>query len=356
MGSKTNAHAAIDTPVGTTISDFDRDSLHSLPLSIVPLKTPALTRARMIKNVRLESAVELFDDATAGSGQIDIEGLPAEFAWPEGFNHPDLAILRKLALLPSFDVFSLRVSLRDLGIAVNDYSALRLSKRKNEELTEYMTGFTRPLIREIYGANKISCDSFEQLIGLFRDPDVKKAYQKLKIMAGRLQITIEKVPSFLEDYGDIFLSLSYYRHAMDAVRPIVADFLDTVNILRNHWQLRKDSNLMRSCKLIEDMMDRSIANTNDRFAAFDRSTRDLWGNISAEKFRAVQRLIASCHITIGGALCVLTVKMNAWSSAFPSREAGGPVRRAEFIINEIRPGIDKLQRIEDAAPALSEAL
>jgi hypothetical protein len=130
------AHAAVASPMLTamadelTISDTDRDSLYILPLAIIPLRTPALRRARMIKNVRLDSAVELFEDAKTGSGQIEVEDLPHEFGWCERPPQPDLLVLRKLALLPSFDVYSLRVLLRRHDIPVNDYASLRLSKAK----------------------------------------------------------------------------------------------------------------------------------------------------------------------------------------------------------------------------------
>jgi hypothetical protein len=58
------------------VNDTDRDSLHILQLEILPLETPSLNRARLIKNVRLKSVIELFKDADTGSGQIDIEDLP----------------------------------------------------------------------------------------------------------------------------------------------------------------------------------------------------------------------------------------------------------------------------------------
>ena len=48
------------------------DSLHTLPLEIMPVKTPGLKKALLIKNARLESVIELFNDSSAGSGQ----------AWP----------------------------------------------------------------------------------------------------------------------------------------------------------------------------------------------------------------------------------------------------------------------------------
>ncbi len=79
------------------ISDTDRDSLHTLPLSILPLETPSLARARLIKNVRLNSVIELFTDKDTGSGQIDIEDLPHQFNWDMSDPPADMAMMRILS-------------------------------------------------------------------------------------------------------------------------------------------------------------------------------------------------------------------------------------------------------------------
>ena len=99
------------------IDDFDRDSLHTLPLSMIPLQTFGLRRARMIKNARYESVVELFKDAATGSGQFYVDQLVTEFA---DIDEDDLGILRMLRELPSYDMYSLRIRLRELDIPVND--------------------------------------------------------------------------------------------------------------------------------------------------------------------------------------------------------------------------------------------
>ncbi len=65
-------------------------------------------------------------------------------------------------------------------------------------------------------------------------------------------------------------------------------------------------------------------------------------------------MIESYHTTIGGVLCALSVKMDAWARLFPKKDSGGPVKRAEFIMSEMRQGIDKFQKIEDSAPMLAE--
>ena len=108
----------------------------------MPFETASLSRARLIKNVRLKSVVELFADKDTGSGQIDIEDLPKEFSWLMADLPADMTMLQKVGNLPSYDVFSLRISLRELDIKVNDVTALRLSDSMNSELTTYMTDFT----------------------------------------------------------------------------------------------------------------------------------------------------------------------------------------------------------------------
>src|SRR5690349_16256288 len=107
------------------------DSPCVLSLNIVPITTDALNRSRLIKNHRLMSVIEVFGDNATGSGQIEIEVLPNHFGWKEGRGHNDMAILAKVAPLPSYDVYALRRSLRDLGSAVNDHAQLKLTEEKN---------------------------------------------------------------------------------------------------------------------------------------------------------------------------------------------------------------------------------
>lgn len=335
------------------ISDVDRDSLYILPLSIIPLETPSLRRARMIKNVRLDSIVELFEDKKSGSGQIEVEDLPHEFNWRDVPLHPDLLVMRKLALLPSFDVYSLRVLLRQHNIPVNDFASLRLSKKKNHELTSYMMAFTRPLIVNIYGDADVSIQTFEDIIGLFRAPDVRRALDKLRVMAAKLEIRLEEIPTFLEDYGDIFLSLSYYRQCLDHIEPLVSNYLEWMKELHDSWPAQREPNLLAACKMIEETLNATMLAITGRFESFDRGTKDLWEHVSAERFRKVESLIKSYHTTIGGVLCALTVKMEAWVRTFAHKKAGGPAKRSEFIMTGMRQGIEKIQHIETSAPVLA---
>ena len=114
-----------------------------------------MRRAQLIKNVRLKSVVELFTDADSGIGQFDIEDLSKEFQWDVADPPNDLILIRKLVLLPSYDDYSLRISLRDMGANIESVDNLKLPDSKNKELSSYMTNFTCPLINHIYGSDKM---------------------------------------------------------------------------------------------------------------------------------------------------------------------------------------------------------
>lgn len=324
-----------------------------MPLSILPIETMALRRARLIKNVRLKSVIELFVDEDAGSGQLEVEDLITEFEWDPAEPPSDLIMLRQLALLPSYDVYSLRINLRKHGIAIEDNEALKLSKAKSEQLSAYMTEFTRPLIVQIYGEGEVEVQTFEDVIKLFRDPDVVKAIGKIQVMSEKLGINPEDIPKFMEDYGDIFLSLSYYRECLDAIEPIITEFLDAMNELKGNYQFKTDMNLVNTIKMIEATINERMAAVTGRFENFERGTKYMWDNISAERFRKVEKLISGYHTSIGGVLCALSVKMEAWARLFPNKDAGGPGRRAEFIMSEMKQGIENIVKMEDAGPMLA---
>lgn len=328
----------------------EKDSLYVLPLSTIPLKTKSLRQARLIKDERLEGVVELFSGEGTGSGRVKIDALAREFAWSQDPAHPDLAMLRRLSRLPSYDVYSLRVLLRDLDIRVDNVDDLRLSAQTSRDLTSYMSTFTRPLIRQVYGDGDVAIKDFGDIVGLFRQPNLQLARQKLGRLADRLGISLEEVPKFLEDFGDIFLSLSYYKSYLDNIEPRVRTFIVGFDVFRNSHELRQNRLLMNTCDGLEAKLGELTTEMSSRFQNFDRETEDMWTDVCALSFRRIEMLIASHHTTIGGILCALGTKMNAWEARFPDTDTGGPVKRAEFIMTDMRQGLDNIRRIEHNPP------
>ena len=52
-------------------------------------------------------------------------------------------------------------------------------------------------------------------------------------------------------------------------------------------------------------------------------------------------------------LCGLKVKMSAWDARFANGR-GGPIERGDFIMSEIKQGVDAIAKIEAAAPKMSD--
>src|SRR5690606_2752781 len=150
-----------------------------------------------------------------GSGQVSLDQLKTICSWKDGQEPQDFLLLRKLSKLPGYDVFTLRILFRELAIPLNDNDALRLSENQQKELTAYVSRCTRPLISSIYGDKESELKSFEDVIRLFRDPDTRKVRKKLTTMAKSLDMEVEDIPRFLEDYGDLFLAISYFQKCFD---------------------------------------------------------------------------------------------------------------------------------------------
>jgi hypothetical protein len=328
----------------------DRDTLHTVSLAYMPIEHPVLKRSRIIKNSKLDSVIELFKERETGSGQIEVSKVPQQFNMPMG--HPDMRILYVLADMPSYDVYSLRVALRQAGVEVNSQEALKLSPAKVLELSVFMKDFTRPLMMQVYGDEGQTMETFEDVIHLFRDPDIQKARQKLLMLAGKLGIEITAIPRFLEDYADIFLSISYYRQHLQRVTPYVHDFFGAINDLRKNLQTRSNPTFIAAAADMEKIFSDVLISVTRRLESFDKRTKDMWDNLSAEQFRKIEATIKTFHQMMGGILCALTVKMDAWVELFPSRNVGGPGRRSEFIMSDMRAG---LQRIRDIGTGPSGA-
>jgi hypothetical protein len=333
------------------IPDEDRDSLHTLPISILPLKTRVFRRGRMVKNSRLESAIEFFAGAGSGRGQIDVLSVDRYLGLEQTPPHPDVKLLRTVADLPSFDVYSLRILLRAKGISITDSSALTLSPAKIESLSSYMASFTRPLIAEIFGRDTTGT-RFNDILGMFSGESAEEVRERLHTMADRLGITIDKIPKFLEDYADIFMSLSYYRQCLDHMLPQVQGFMDGIAMIRGNHQLAQDRALMDVVNSLEAAINGMLSNVTGKIESFERSTRDMWRDLTADKFQKIETLVSRYHTSIGGVLCATSVKMTAWSTQFPNA-SGGVGRRVAFIMSDMRQGLDHLKATGDDAPMLA---
>ncbi|MBL6945142.1 MAG: hypothetical protein ISR47_00720 [Rhodospirillales bacterium] len=323
----------------TVILDRDRDSLHVLPLCIIPLESQLFQQMRMMKNVHLESVVELFGGLETGSGQIRVEALRATYG---SIPDSDISMLNKLSQLNSYDVYSLRILLRKQGINVNE-GELSLSEGKQLELTEHMRTFTRPLVSYIYGDEELA-DQDVDLLSLFSHPDIRRAKQKLLALSDSLGIPLEHVPRFLEDYGDIFLSISYYRQSFNRIAPILRDFQDSIEEIQTNRLLQQDRIRVDTCNRVRGVFNDLMASLRQRIKTFEFGSQNMWVEIDAAKFQKFSELVLNNHTMLGGVLCALSLKLDAWKRQFPDRQFGGPMKRAEFIVNDMQQGLEKFRK------------
>ncbi|MFP6772994.1 MAG: hypothetical protein VCE74_11765, partial [Alphaproteobacteria bacterium] len=117
--------AAKSQAMDQQLNDGDRDSLHTLPLGLLPLNMPSLLRAKMLKDNHMRTMVEMFTSGSGASGRMEVEALESVFDNTDEFKE-DLAILGPMEKLLSFDVYSLCIELRRLGIPIADQAGLQL--------------------------------------------------------------------------------------------------------------------------------------------------------------------------------------------------------------------------------------
>ena len=49
--------------------------------------------------------------------------------------------------------------------------------------------------------------------------------ENLKKYASTLNVALPEIPRFLKDYGDIFLSLAYFKNFLNQIAPYVTAFI-----------------------------------------------------------------------------------------------------------------------------------
>jgi hypothetical protein len=319
----------------------DRDAIDALPLSMIPLSSGTLKSARLVKNSRMETAVELHSDSVSGSLQI----RPEDIVQAQAGTVEDQAIVSKLSALPSYDIYSLRSSLKRLGIEVDD-TVLELSGDMKDTLHRYTQEFTRPLIRNIFGEGD---ETDADLLKLFNDPDKTRVAGRLKMMGQKTGLGMAEIPAFLEDYSDVFLSVAYYRHTFHGIVPDINRFWLWLGDLRTQREVASSPRTLASCKKVEDSLRFLSTSIRERLAKFQNGFELFWGDINKQSFMKLRSDIEENHAGMGAVLCGLVVKTRNWSLEFPDNAVGGPQKRAQYVITELEPGLEQLKLMENEA-------
>ncbi|MBI1775945.1 MAG: hypothetical protein HYR63_11420 [Proteobacteria bacterium] len=302
----------------------------------------------MTKNVRLETVIEVFSVDNKVSGQITVEDLPTYFDSSAQLLD-DLSVLRRLAVMASFDVYTMRIQLRRLGIAVTSTEHLQLSNAKKQKLVEFMRVFTLPLIQKVYGGGDHKITDFDQLVGLFSHPDRTEALHNLQILAQRMRIGLAEIPTFLEEYGDVFLSMAYYRSIFEHIKPKLTDFVAWTRETAEGSRFRVDTGFQQKCEEMLDALDRIGKATSGLLDSFDATAKVFWDDINMNAFGDLRDAVTRQHDIIGGILCGLDVKTLTWQEQFVGRRTSLE-KRANFILSDMMPGLDTIMRLASLHP------
>jgi hypothetical protein len=110
---------------------------------------------------------------------------------------------------------------------------------------------------------------------------------------------------------------------------------------------------MQTCRQIQSIIVQRMRHVAECLKIFEINANDLWARLNSDHFRSVKTLVHNSHTTLGGHLCGLTVKMDAWSRRFPTPDSGGPHIRAEFICSNIRQGLVSKEDAVNPGPGVS---
>lgn len=322
----------------------EHDSLHILPLSLIPLHVQTLREKRLVKTARLETVVEMYNDAASGRGQVDPGALPELFDF-SGDRQADLKIVKKLCDLHSYDVYSLRLGLRRLGIDVEHVHNLKLSHEMSIALADHMSVFTRPLILKIYGDADKQARSLHDVLRLFTDPDNATARNNLRELAKSLEINLIEIPQFLEEYADVYLSVSYFQKCSDDLREPLEGLIDDLERLARTSKFDGDSQMIATLRGTTERMCELQGVVSNILAMFQAQTEDMWRNLTAERYRQLTQQVVDHQERIAAILCAMTVKLAAWQRLQTASVGKSSQDRAHFVATNIWYGLDGIRRL-----------
>ncbi len=341
MGETAFRQESVDLP-----GSADLGSLYFLALAPLPFERKALRRMRMIKNMRLDTVIELFAANHTGSGQTTVKNIANDFEIPPG---PDLLLLRLLESLPSFDQYSLRIRLRSSAFATPD--EFRRQDWQADLLDQTLSDFVAPLAARVIPRDDLPL-SYNGVLGRLQEDVAVQA--PLRAFAQGFDADSDAVVGFLEDYADTVLSLGFYRQCLNQMMPPIEDMLSSIRNLRAICVIRDDAIQLATLNMVEATVNEMLAEVTGRIESFERSTRDIWASMTMKRFSEFPGKCRTYQAGIAAIICVLAVKMGRWVQVFPTPGNGNPARRSGLIMSEMRQGMEHIRSLLGAVPIMAE--
>ena len=328
-----------------TVSDNSNtgtDDLHTLCLDAFDIKFQTLKEARLVKNVFLETVVEFKESELASSGPMPLKQLAIEFD-ERDVSREEIKMINNLASLPSFDCYTLKRGIGPMKISLLNDQILKLSDAKVGTLFDLMSRITRPLIQYLYTDDNLRIKDTSGLLSLIQNTDPFKVKDRLDVVAANLEISLKELPNYLQEFGELFLSISYFESAFREYNPKLDQFLLWAEDGVKNSNLRNDPNAQRELTLTEQKFRELKENLDARFRLLGNITQIDWQDLKSSEFKKIQREILSQQANLAIGLCGLAVKMIEWEYQFPSA-GGSPQQCLEFLSAEANTGLDNLLR------------
>lgn len=296
----------------------------------------------------METRIELYREAGMGSGQVAIDELPDFMNATDDLLHHDMPMLTSVGEMESFDPYSLRRGLRAAGIETDNLEAFTLSDAKKRELQPHMRNLTRPLLQHVFGVSNIELSDPDMLRDRLLNANSSTVLERINGLASALETSREGLPNLLEDYGDVFLSLGFYKQYLAQIGPRVDLLRDWIKEAYHVPHIGKDPVTGPALLKTERILGALLQSLNRRFSNFENKTDIRWDRVSIGTFNQVRALITDHQTSLAAVLCGLTVKVFEWESRFPGG-GGSFERRADFVLSDLRSGLDRMTAIEREA-------
>jgi hypothetical protein len=318
------------------------NNLHTLNLSAFDIKYKDLHEARLIKNAFLETVIEFIDEELAADGPIQIRELALKFD-DSDVSRDDIKMISSIASLPSFDCYTLKRGITPLKINVIDAGIFELSSCRKASLFDLMSRLTRPLIQYLYTDDNLRVKDTSSLLELIKSTEPLKVKDRLGSVARNLEVSLIKLPNFLQEFSELFLSVAYFESIFRQYNPKLDQFLLWAEDGVKNSNLRNDPNAQREFSHVDERFKQLKGNLDSRFRLLLNITQIDWDNLNSSEFKKIQREILSQQANLAIGLCGLSVKMIEWEKQFPSA-GGSPQQCLDFLSNEASGGLDNLLR------------
>lgn len=318
------------------------DGIVALPLSAFEIEHAVVGSAKLTKNMGLETVIDFSETDSADIGIIGPRELLLHFDKDE-ISSDDTKIVSALSSLPSLDCYTVKRSLAPLKIGVRQEEIFSISPTMKSNLYPLMSRITRPLIQYLYSDQKFGISDTETLLQLMRDTEPIKVKDRLIVVAKNFGVSPAKFTEYLEEFGELFLSVSFFEHLYIEFSPKLDQLSRWAEDGIQNSNLRNDPSAQSQFGQVDRRLSYLKDNLKARFSHLSKITQIDWEEITALDFKEIQREILAQQANLAIGLCGMIVKTSEWEYQFPSA-GGSPQQCLEFISGDLNLGLDNLTR------------